>query len=416
MRIFSLLFIFTFLTLEYGLAESCPQTTQLRWLLQEVEKTHPVLLLKRLELDQTKSQEHEARKIINPELEHFSVWGREFEPRTVYMNETRLWFTLQVANKRKGRIDQWEKSLSLKKYEEKLLKQAILKDLWLNFFRLHQIHEELRIRSRIISKLEVILGQYQKRKFLSPDQTMEERIIKMVVDNFQLTESFLKKEELAIFEILKEITGYQCPINHISAQEDSIKWPEIINLENLKAEEMTLSKLATLEMDLVKSSSILAEKKAFPDVRIAPVFQNYTSGSQNVYTGGVSFVFPLPFFDRNQSERVGMVYKKAWSEKNLEISKIKENQRLSFSLKKYRSSLSVLKEIEVIEESLKSFESVETWFKQGKISISNIVEFCRQLDEIMKNYHQGESTLMNELLQIYEIKGILDSDNLTKLI
>jgi hypothetical protein len=50
------------------------------------------------------------------------------------------------------------------------------------------------------------------------------------------------------------------------------------------------------------------------------------------------------------------------------------------------------------------------------VEFSNIVEFCRQLDEIMKNYHHGESLLMNDLLEVYELKGIINTDTLTKLI
>ncbi len=415
MNILILAFFGFFFSLN-SIAEDCPPITEVRWLLKEVEETHPQLLFKRLQLDQQKAREFDARKIINPELEHFSVWGREFEPKTVYMNETRLWFTLQLANKRQGRINEWEKNLSLQKYEEILLKQALLKDLWLNFFRLHQIHEEVKIKSQIISKLEIILSQYEKRKALSPDQSMEDQIIRMVVDNFELSRSFLKKEELGIFEFLKEVTGYQCQIKKISAQEDTIRWPSIHHLKDTDPLDMTLSKLAGFELDLIKSSAILAEKKAVPDLRMAPVFQNYQTGNQNVYTGGVSFVFPLAIFDRNQSERLSTTYQKAWAEKKLEISKLKENQRLIFSTEKYKSGLSVLREVELIEKSLSRFESVEKWFKQGKISISNIVEFCRQLDEIMKNYHYGETLLMNDLLEIYELKGIINSENLTKLI
>jgi len=110
------------------------------------------------------------------------------------------------------------------------------------------------------------------------------------------------------------------------------------------------------------------------------------------------------------------IYQRAWAEKKLELSRTKEQQRLLFFTEKYKSGLTVLKEVEVIENSLAKFESVESWFKQGKISISNIVEFCRQLDEITKNYHHGESLLMNDLLQIYELKGNIKTETLTRLL
>ena len=397
-------------------AQECPEVTPLHWLLKEVEETHPQLLYKRLQLDQLQAKEYEAKKFINPELEHFSVWGREFEPKPVYMNESRLWFTLQLANKRKGKTQAWEKALKAEKYEEILLKQALLKDLWLNLFRLHQIHEEVRIKKKVISKLEFILGQYQKRKYLSPDQTLEEQIIKMVLDNFHLSQNFLKREELTIFEFLKEVTGYQCQISKVSAQEDNIKWPKPRELEGEEKVELVLSKLATLQFDLSSANAILADKKATPDLRIAPVFQNYQTGSKDVYTAGLSFVFPLPVFDRNQSERFSTTYQKEWAQRQIEISQKKEQNRLNFHREKYKSGLFLVKELEVIEESLIKFNNVETKFKEGKLSINNVVEYCRQLDDIMKNYNIGETTLMNDLLQIYELQGLINTEHLIKLI
>lgn len=397
-------------------AQECSKITEVSWLLKEVENTHPQLLFKRLQLDQLQAKEHEAKKFINPEVEHFSVWGSEFEPRPVYMNESRIWFTLQLANKRKGKKEAWEKSLKNEKFEEVLLKQALLKDLWLNFFRLHQIHEEVRIKKKVVSKLEFILSQYQKRKYLSPDQTLEERVIKMVLDNFQLSENFLKREELTIFEFLKEVTGYQCPISKVSTQENEVSWPKPKELETTKEVELTLSKLASLQFDLSKANATLADKKATPDLKVAPVFQNYQSGAKDVYTTGLSFVFPLPFFDRNQSERFSTTYQREWAERQVLIAKKKEENRLEFHKEKYKSGLFLVKELEVIEESLTKFDNIEVKFKEGKLSINNVVEFCRQLDDIMKNYHIGETSLMNDLLQIYELQGLINSERLIKLI
>jgi len=397
-------------------AQVCPEITPINWLLKEVEDTHPQLLFKRLQLDQLQAKEYEAKKFINPELEHFSVWGREFEPKPVYMNESRLWFTLQLANKRKDRTNAWEKALRAEKFDEKLLKQALLKDLWLNFFRLHQIYDEMRIKNKIISKLEFILGQYQKRKYLSPDQTLEERIIKMVLDNFQLSKNYLQREKLSIFEFLKEVTGYQCQISKVSELEDNIRWPKPRDLEGEEKVELVLSKMASLQFDLNSANAILADKKAIPDLRIAPVFQNYQSGTKDVYTAGLSFVFPLPVFDRNQSERFATTYQKEWAHRQIELSQKKEQNRLNFHKEKYKSGLFLVKELEVIEESLSKFDNVETKFKEGKLSINNVVEFCRQLDDIMKNYHIGETSLMNDLLQIYELKGLINSEHLIKLI
>lgn len=397
-------------------AQECEEATTLNWLVAEIENSHPKLLFQRLALDQVRSKEYEAKKIINPELEHFSAWGREFEPKTVYMNETRLWFTWQLAGKRGGRIKEWEKSLGTVEFEEALLKQAILKDVWLNFFRLHQIHDEIKLKTRIAQKLQGILQQYQSRKALSPDQIIEKKIIMMVEDNFLLSSNLLNKEKLEIFELLKEVTGYKCAINKIEYEEKSIHWPSLNSISNTQNEELILSKRANLQADYLKAKFDLAEKKSIPDLRIAPVAQNYQSGNVNVYTYGLSFVFPIPFFDRNQTDRISSKLEMEWGKKQIELAQKKGTEQLQFKLNQYQTNISVLKKVELIENSLEEVESLKKWYQTGRLTLSNIVEFCRQLDETSKNFHIGETILMNNLLDILELQGKINSQQLMSLI
>ena len=76
----------------------------------------------------------------------------------------------------------------------------------------------------------------------------------------------------------------------------------------------------------------------------------------------------------------------------------------------------MLNEIEVIDASLKRFKNVSQAYIEGKLSISNIVEFCRQLDEIQHRYHQGESVLMTTLMELYQQRGKLDHKMLENLL
>ena len=85
-------------------------------------------------------------------------------------------------------------------------------------------------------------------------------------------------------------------------------------------------------------------------------------------------------------------------------------------IKKYSLGTSVLQEVDVIQESLNRFKSLGDAFSEGKLSISNIVEFCRQLDEIVERYHRGESILMTDLMDILEQRGKLDRQTLENLL
>lgn len=410
-------FLFLFFTFsQLSIAQTCEEETSLKWILQEAQNHDPRILLERLNVEKILASKKDAQKFINPELEHFSVWGKEFEPGQVYMNESRLWFTLQLSNKRNKKLSEWSKDKTLALHEQEMLKQSLLKDLWLNFFRIHQINDEITLKKSLITKLDKILAQYRKRKFLSPDQSLEERIFTMVVDNFTLSLNQIERERLSILFFFKEITAFQCEIKKIVSEGEKIRWPNIDHLEKLSEQSSLRLKQAELTFELAKAQATVADAKTISDLRLSPVVQNYKSTEKNNYMYGVAFTFPLPLFDRNQSDRERTFLSQKYAEKNVDLTRLREQNQFDFKLMKYKTGLSLLNEVEVIDQSLTKFKNVNESFAEGKLSISNIVEFCRQLDEMMHKYHVGESILMNDLMEIYEQRGNVDAAVFEQLI
>jgi hypothetical protein len=400
----------------YLSAQTCSNTTELGWILTEFESHHPRLLLERLSIEKIEAGKHDAGKIINPEVEHFSVWGKEFGGVKAYQNESRLWFTLQLANKREKSLDAWAKETSMAQQEEELLRQALLKDLWLNFFRLHQINKELKVKKTLIKKLEKVLAGYRSRKFLSADQQLELRIFIMVVDNFTLNMDHLERERIDIFGFFREITGFKCPIKEIASEGNFINWPAPKNIKSLGEIEPLKLRIARSNLDFTKSKSILAESRKVPNLRLSPVFQNYLNNQVNNTMAGVSFVFPLALFDRNQTERIQSELEQRYAQRKIETTRSREDFLFENTLQKYINGLRVLKEIVVIDESVKTFEKLGNAFSEGKISISNIVDFCRQIDEILLRFHYGETILMKDLMNLYEQRGQLNKTTFEKLL
>ena len=332
----------------------------------------------------------------------FSVWGKEFGGVQAYQNESRLWFTLQLASKRQKSLEAWAKQTDMALQEEVMLRQALLKDLWLNFFRMHQISEAVSSKKVLIDRLNRILSKYRQRKFLTPDQSLEERIFTMVVDNFSLSLAQLERERIAILEFFREVTAFKCPIIKIDLEESKMKWPRSDELKKLNTFESLNVQFAKLDLEFSRSKFNLAEAKKMPNLRLSPVVQNYINHEVSNTMAGISFVMPLPFFDRNQSERTQNYLDQKYAERRLDLTKTKEDFYFEAKIKKYTLGTSVLQKVDVIQESLNRFKSLGDAFSEGKLSISNIVEFCRQLDEIVERYHRGESILMTDLMDILE--------------
>lgn len=397
-------------------AQECPAKITIPWILSESLSSHPKLLLERLNVGIIEASKAEASKMINPELEHFSVWGKEFGNVNAYQNESRLWFTLQLASKRNKSLKAWAGQVEIAKQEEEMLKQALLKDLWINFFRVHQINKEVSVKQAVIEKLNNILLRYRERKYLSPDQSIEERIFTMVVNNFKLSLNHFIKEKNDIYFFFREVTAFKCNIQDSNFEDKKIKWPSLNELETLKTLDTMKVKLSQFEFNLSQSQLNLAEAKKIPNLRLSPVVQNYINDDVSNTMAGISFVFPIPIFDANTSERMQTLLTQKYAEKKRDLVIKQEDERFKMGLKKYQTSSSVLKEISVIEESLDKLKDISLSFTSGKLSISNFVEYCRQLDEIMHRYHVGEAILMNDLMDLFEQRGTLNQKTIEELL
>jgi hypothetical protein len=251
---------------------------------------------------------------------------------------------------------------------------------------------------------------------LSSDQQLEQRIFIMVVDNFSLNLDQLEREKIDILGFFREITGFKCPIKKISAEGSVINWPTPEAMRSLKERETLNLRLAESTLEFTKSKTILAESRKIPNLRLTPVVQNYINRDVNNTMAGISFVFPLPLFDRNQSERLQTLLEEKYAQKKVEVTRSREDYLFESNLQKYVKGLRGLREIVVIDESVRTFEKLGNAFSDGRISISNIVDFCRQLDEILLRYHYGETLLMKDLMGIYEQRGLLHKETFEKLI
>jgi hypothetical protein len=234
----------------------------------------------------------------------------------------------------------------------------------------------------------------------------------MVVDNFSLSLAQLERERIDTLEFFREVTAFKCPISKIDLEESKMKWPNINELKKLNTFDSLNVQFAKLDLEFSKAKFNLAEAKKTPNLRLSPVVQNYINDDVSNTMAGISFVMPLPFFDRNQSERTQNFLDQKYAERRLNLTTTREDFYFEAKIKKYSIGSSVLREIDVIEESLNRFRSLGDAFSEGKLSISNIVEFCRQLDEILEKYHKGESVLMMDLMDILEQRGRLDRKTL----
>lgn len=116
MKAISLLILLAMTSVSY--AEVCSHIYTPHHLYEEAMKRNIHLEIKELETKAIEGQIIDAQKIYNPEFEHFTTSGNQFGRNNI-TSESRIWFNLQLNNKRqkKTRVAEAEKEFGQVEFE-----------------------------------------------------------------------------------------------------------------------------------------------------------------------------------------------------------------------------------------------------------------------------------------------------------
>lgn len=396
------------------LSQVCTNTYTPQSLYQEGINQNIHLILKNLEIESIDGLIRDAQKMINPELEHFTTAGNQFGDRNV-TSESRIWFNVQLGNKRSKRSRVFETDKAIGQAELELLKLTFQKEIFLGILRYKQINRELAFLDSLDQSVEKLSEKYKKLSYLTPEQQIEFGTLNISGKDLDFRRASLENESLLIRRFFQRILDEKCEVN-ISLHPKLARndWP---NLKGLHYQE-DQSINARIEKLMVQKSQFVFEREnahKYPDLKIGPVWQLNKLANKEYNIFGVGFILPLPF-ERNQGLRATAQINLERERRTQEFNKQQRAKEFNFRLTSYlrlREKILADKEIDQYSKMTSDFNRL---FRRGLISTSSFLNFKREILNLAVQVHSIESSLATHLMELYRINDAPTDDLVTKVL
>ncbi len=352
-----------------------------------------------------------AKQRPNPELNSRLLGGQSADD-TKMNTETSLLHTFELGGKRKYRIGLAQvlgeqSGIQIKRSKEEVALQTVLA-----LYRLRQIRSELARIDETVGTFSKILATFKSRPKLAPEQDISQSSFGLSREEYKLKKIALIQEQTDLLSWLKVATGIpdQVILKHLPAGKN--KWPNYIPTELEKSSNAILE-LARSEKNIAKTNVNIAKSKAWPDLKIGPTFdtESLDSGATRLL-GGVNFSIPIPLLNRNKGGKAYAQADQIRAEKNLEIALKKTASERELQFKRYKDARNALRSTQEVSVLTSQHQKIETFFEQGMVSSTLVIETHRQLYEITKTRNEQELTGIDALWRLYILDGKVDEAKL----
>lgn len=365
---------------------------------QCAEKTSSDIRISEQQLKATSKLEDAARQWINPELEAESVAkGNRSE------TSASLLFTLRLGGKRGALINEARSELQKSQATRDLSVQQARLEIMLSLYRLSQLKSEIQIEEESVSTFSKIVGQFQKRAALSPEQQVSLSVFKMAEADHQLRLTRLKADQEKLYLALVATTGISKAAIAKSLPSRKEKWPELAVASEIDASPQT--KQAEAELRLARSQKEIADADAWPELKVGPVVKAVKENSENTTFVGVGLTMPIPILTQNGGNKAYRSQKVMEAELVLDQTRRKLQSMRSDLANRYIQTVQSLKSSLSLKTVTEKHEQVEKQFFKGLVSSSLVIEAHRQLFDFEERRNASEL----EALESYGQLLILDN-------
>lgn len=384
-------------------AEECSHIYTPHHLFNEAMKRNIHLELKELQNKALDGQIVDAEKIYNPEFEHFTTSGNQLGRNNV-TSESRIWFNLQLNNKRakKGRVAQTDKEIGLVELE--ILRIQLKQEIFLATLRFKQIKREIGAVENLTDVVENFIQRYKKVGFLTPQQRVEVGSLELSSRDLEMRKASLQNETDLILRLFQKMTGESCDVNVNLSENGENEWPDLDGFQ-FKPDQALSFKIDQLALKKSQFEFEREESKKVPDLKIGPVWQLNKLGNQEYNIFGVGLIIPMPFFDRNQGLRTSAEFNMKRAERYEEYRRVQRQKEFDFRVDSYLRLLAKIKGNTDLEEYNKLTNDYKRLFLRGLITTSSFLTYKRELLNLTFEVHQIENALASHLLELYRLNN-----------
>jgi cobalt-zinc-cadmium efflux system outer membrane protein len=366
-------------------------------------KRHPELKVSQEGLNQSIKLESFARQIPNPELDMRSTYGSA-QGQKIGTTEVNLGFVLQLGGKRRARIQEaWAQQA-----EANALLLKTKEDVYISTFstliRLRQLADEIDSIEHAMDEFSKIQNLYRSYGRLNAEQQISMDIFMLAHADYRARKTSLILEQQKCQRNLQFILGEPIVLKESIYPAELKSWPRIETNDDLNGSGIKLAQASIKEAEAELKS---AESQSWPDLRLGPSLEQQRQGESKFESYGFNLSIPIPLFNLNQGGRAFAQAGLNRAQANLSAQTSLLLTEKQVMIQQFNTLIDSLKALPSIEAVEKKHENAENFFKRGLLSTSLMVEYHRQIVDLILDKNELELTAMQSLWKIYAIEGKL---------
>lgn len=386
----------------------CPTLNSAESIISCALLRHPELKVSEEGVNQSIKLESFAKQIPNPEFDIRSTYGQNFGDNLVN-TEANLAFVLQMGGKRKARIQQaWAEQAEA---NAQLLRTK--EDVYISTFstliRLRQLSDEIDSIDHAMKEFTKIQNLYRSYGRLSAEQQISMDIFLIANADYRARKANLQIEQQRFLRNLQFVLGEPITIQPSMYPMEMKKWPKLESTEDLNGSGIKIAQAGIKQAEAEVRS---AQSESWPDIRVGPSMEHQTEGPLSYQTYGFNLSFPIPVFNINQGGRAhanaGLM--RAQASLKAQTSSLLTEKKII--IQQFNTIIEALKELPTTKAIEQKHENAENFFRRGLLSTSLMVEYHRQIVDLILDKNELELTAMQSLWKLHAIEGKLIPHNL----
>lgn len=332
-----------------------------------------------------------AGQRFNPELNADSVQRGGNSSET---NATLL-FPVRLGGKRSALIAEANGEIERTAASSEMDVQQARLSLMLTLYRLAHVNRELALASEAIETYTKIVGQYERRPALSPEQDVSLSVFRMASGDYRLRVTSLKSDQEGLYKSLTALTGLPRSAFEKNLPTEKKKWQTVENGSN--AEGSPQVRIASADLQIAQGRKAVADAGAWPDLRIGPsIRMTKEGGENNTYIGG-SLSIPLPVLSRNEAGRSYGAQRVLEAEMSLQQTRRKASALREELLIRYTETVKSLTTSFNLEAIKGKHERIEQQFFKGLVPSALVIEAHRQIFDFEQRRNSSELEAIESL-------------------
>jgi len=346
------------------------------------------------QLKATTKLEDAADQWINPDLEADSLSKGSRNSETT----ASLLFTLRLGGKKTALLNEARSEIQKAQATHDLYSGQSRLEIMLTLYRLSHLRSEIKLEEESGATFSKIVGQFQKRPALSPEQDVSLSVFRMALSDHQFRLVQLKSDEEKLLQALVAVTGIPKEVIVKNLPIKREQWPNVES--NSEIESSPQIRQALADIKLAKSLKDKADSDAWPDIKIGPSIRTAKDNGESSTYVGVGLSMPLPLFTMNGGNRSYRAQKVAEAELVADQAKKKVNSSRKVLLNRYQQNVDSLKKSISVKALDEKHEQVERQFFKGLVPSSLVIEAHRQLFDLEQRRNSMELDTLETLGQL----------------